>query len=81
MLNKEESKEEILSLYETFKSSDVIAEILQEKYSLYDVSISSLSRKIRKWLEFYRKQDNIVVNKAKKSPAKILIFDIETSPI
>ena len=40
MLNKEESKEEILSLYETFKSSDVIAEILQEKYSLYDVSIS-----------------------------------------
>jgi len=66
MLNKEESKEEILELYKiTFKSSDVIAEILQEKYSLYDVSISSLSRKIRKWLEFYRKQDNIVFNKSK----------------
>ena len=81
MLNKEESKEEILSLYETFKSSDVIAEILQEKYSLYDVSISSLSRKIRKWLEFYRKQDNKVITKSKKSPAKILLFDIETSPI
>ena len=36
MLNKEESKEEILSLYATSKSSDVIAEILQEKYSLLD---------------------------------------------
>ena len=67
MLNKEESKEEILGLYETFKSSDVIAEILQEKYSIYDMSISSLSRKIRKWLEFYRKQDNIVINKVKRT--------------
>ena len=48
MLNKEESKEEILELYKIFKSSDILAEKLQEKYGLYDTSISSLSRKIRK---------------------------------
>ena len=81
MLNKEESKEEILELYKIFKSSDILAEKLQEKYGLYDTSISSLSRKIRKWLEYYRKEDNIILTKKNKSPAKILIFDIETSPI
>jgi len=81
MLNKEESKEEILELYKIFKSSDILAEKLQEKYGLYDTSISSLSRKIRKWLEYYRKEDNIILAKKNKSPAKILIFDIETSPI
>ena len=76
MLNKEESKEEILELYKTFKSSDILAEKLQEKYGLYDTSISSLSRKIRKWLEYYRKEDNIILAKKNKSPAKILIFVI-----
>lgn len=81
MLNKEENKQEIIALYNQYKSSDIIAEKLQSKYDLFDTSIGSLSRKIRKWLSDYRQSEIGVKKSNEKSPAKILLFDLETSPM
>ncbi len=81
MLDKKESKKEIIKLYNEFKSSDVVAEKLQEKYELYSTTLSSLSRKIRSWLSDYRTEDSRISKPKEKSPAKILVFDIETSPL
>jgi uncharacterized protein YprB with RNaseH-like and TPR domain len=80
-LSKTESKEEILSLYKQYQSSDKIAEVLQEKHEIYDISTASLARKIRSWMDEYRKEDNPEVKITEKSPAKVLVFDIETSPL
>lgn len=82
MLNKENNKAEIIGLYSTLRSSDAVAEILQEKYELYNTSLSSLSRKIRKWLADFRAEENPINKRSSEiSPAKILVFDIETSPL
>lgn len=82
-MNRKDNKEEILKLYAEHKSSDKIAEILQEKYEIYHISLSTLSRKIRNWLSKYKKEDSTIDVKInnRKSPAKILIFDLETSPL
>lgn len=79
--SKENNKAEIVGLYSTLKSSDAVAEILQEKYELYDTSIASLSRKLRKWLSDYRIEQSGIPKYNERSPAKILVFDIETSPL
>lgn len=80
-LSKTEHKEELLSLYEQYKSSDKIAEIMQEKYELYDISSASLARKIRSWLADYKNPVEEKKQITEKSPARILLFDIETSPL
>lgn len=81
MLNKETNKSEILDLYEKYSSSEIVAEKLQEKYEIYDKSLSSLSRKIRKWIADYKNSGSVISKHTEKSPAKVLIFDIETSPL
>lgn len=81
MLNKEKNKKEIVDLYNELQSSDKVAEALQEKYEMYDISLSTLSRKIRKWLKDYRSEGSEVKKRTEVSPAKVLIFDIETSPL
>ena len=80
-LSKTEHKEELLSLYEQYKSSDKIAELMQEKYELYDISSASLARKIRSWLADYKNPVEEKKQITEKSPARILLFDIETSPL
>lgn len=80
-LDKKESKKEVLELYNEFKSSDVVAEKLQERYNLFSSPLSTLSRKVRKWIADYKKEDLELKDAKEKSPAKILVFDIETSPL
>ena len=79
-LKKDTNKEEILELYKLTKSSELVAEILAEKYEIYNISTSTLARKIRKWLERYSQEGELVPDR-KSLPAKVLVFDIETSPL
>lgn len=79
-MDKIENKEEILELYNKYQSSERVAEIMQEKYGLTDTSLGSLARKIRVWLAEYR-NEGALPKYTEKSPAKVLIFDIETSPL
>lgn len=82
-LNKQENKKEILELYEKHKSSDVVAEILAEKYDIIEISTASLARKIRKWLIDYADNGDIPskLSEKVKTTAKVLLYDIETSPL
>lgn len=80
-MDKIGNKQEIIELYNKFQSSDGIAEILQEKYELWDTSVASLGRKIRKWIKEYKAEEELEIVKNNTTPAKVLLFDIETSPI
>lgn len=80
-MDKVENKQEIIELYKELGSSDGMAEILQERYELYNIPVASLGRKIRNWLRDYRAEDELEVIKNNTTPAKVLLFDIETSPL
>jgi len=70
----EEDKEDIRISYEKNKDGEIsLSDIQDELSSRFDVT----TRTIRTWA----KTLNLGVNKCNGSPAKILIFDIETAPM